>query len=85
MPELNSVTRRNLWYITIALLADGIVALSAGIKLPADSAWAAPVFIEGLLSLVVSVAALAPFLIVTSEPVKNYFAEREKNKVRTRE
>ena len=66
MPELNSVTRTRLWYITGFLFADGIVALCAGIALPGDNPWALPAFALGLVSIVAG-GAIGSFLFATRE------------------
>ena len=69
MPELNSVTRSRLWYITLFLQADGLVALCAGITLPADSSWALPAFVLGMVQIVAG-GALGSFLFATREVPK---------------
>ena len=66
MPELNSVTRQRLWYITAFLVADGMIALVAGIALPGDNPWALPAFVLGLVQIVAG-GSIGSFLYATRE------------------
>jgi hypothetical protein len=65
MPELNSVTRKRLWYITAFFAIDGFLALCGGIALPADNSLALPAFVLGLAQLVLVAIPLGSFLFAT--------------------
>jgi hypothetical protein len=77
MPELNPITRKRLWYITVFLAMDAVVALALSGWLPPTNEWALPAIAFGLVSAVVA-GAVGSFLIATRPEVKDIHAARSR-------
>jgi hypothetical protein len=75
MPELNPTTRKRLWYITIFLAMDAVIALALSWWLPPTNEWAFPAIAFGLVSAVVA-GAVGSFLIATRVEEKDLHAVR---------
>ena len=77
--QINEITRTRLWYVVAFLLMDAAVLL--GLEqtgsIQTTSWWALPLFIVGIVSVLIA-ACIAAVLIVTKEKPVELRAQRQR-------